>query len=91
MQFCLANALLAESLPPTSGGTLYAADLWGSALGALLLSALLVPLWGIPKSLLLLTFINLAAWLLLVVFVKEKNPKTETEYRIERRSSCKSP
>ncbi len=89
LQFCLANALWVKSRSQAAWGTLYAVDLWGSALGALLFSALLLPLWGILKSLLLLTFINLAAWIFLVAFVKEA--KAKTEYRIERSLSCKSP
>jgi len=66
MQFCLANALFLKERPRASWGTPYAVDLWGSALGALISSALFIPLWGIPQSLLMLASLNLVAVALLL-------------------------
>ncbi|MDH7499719.1 MAG: fused MFS/spermidine synthase [candidate division NC10 bacterium] len=66
MQFCLANALFLRDHPQATWGTPYAVDLWGSALGALLFSALLIPLWGVPRSLVTLALLNLAALTLLL-------------------------
>ena len=39
-------------------GSVYAADLWGSALGALLTAGFLVPIWGVLETLLLLGALN---------------------------------
>lgn len=61
-QFCLANTLFLRGRSQSAWGTAYAVDLWGSALGALLCSALLLPRWGILQSLLLLAILNLAAF-----------------------------
>ena len=70
LQFCLANALFIEVRPKGGWGTAYAVDLWGSALGALLFSALFIPLWGIPWSLLSLCLLNLVAFAFLLLSVK---------------------
>jgi predicted membrane-bound spermidine synthase len=51
--------------PARVAGSLYAADLWGAALGAVLTSALLVPLMGFVCTLLVTGFaLCLAAWML---------------------------
>ena len=47
-------------------GTGYAMDLAGSALGALAVSSILIPIWGIPFTILLVAECNLAALLLVV-------------------------
>jgi spermidine synthase len=73
MQFCLANALFLRDRSPVAWGTAYAIDLWGSALGALLFSAIFIPLWGIPRSLLLLASLNLAAVAFLFFLKEEKD------------------
>ncbi len=39
-------------------GSVYAADLWGSALGALLTAGFLIPIWGVPQTLMLLGALN---------------------------------
>lgn len=46
-------------------GSVYAADLFGSCLGALLTAGFLIPVWGIYRTLLLLFFMNVAISLLL--------------------------
>ncbi len=47
---------LAVALEPDQAGTLYAADLWGSASGALLSGLFFIPLLGHPRTLLLIAF-----------------------------------
>ncbi len=49
-------------------GTGYAVDLGGSALGALLVSSLFIPLWGIPQTIGLLALANLSALIIIVLF-----------------------
>lgn len=64
MAFTLANHLMRSVAPAaseTQAGTLYAADLWGAALGALVTGAFLVPLLGLVATL------GLTGWLLLAV------------------------
>lgn len=39
-------------------GGVYAADLWGSALGALLTAGFFIPIWGVPQTLILLGAVN---------------------------------
>ena len=46
-------------------GSVYAADLWGSALGALLTAGFFIPIWGVPQTLLLLGAVNVLLALLL--------------------------
>jgi spermidine synthase len=55
-QFSAASLAFGE---PQSGGTLYALDLFGSFLGALLPSLLIIPLFGIAHALLFIAFIKL--------------------------------
>jgi hypothetical protein len=68
--FVLANGLYLERIengPPVPVATGYAVDLLGSALGALLVSSMLIPVWGIPATLLLIAAMNAAAILLIVI------------------------
>jgi hypothetical protein len=54
-QFSTANLSIRE---PTDGGRLYAFDLFGSFLGALISSLIIIPLFGIPSALLLIAMIK---------------------------------
>lgn len=56
--FPLANRLCFGSGERDRGGSVYAADLRGSALGALLAAAFLVPIWGVSNTLILLGAVN---------------------------------
>ncbi len=47
-------------------GSVYAADLWGSALGALLTAGFFIPVWGVPQTLMLLGSLNVLLALLLL-------------------------
>ena len=40
-------------------GSIYAADLWGSAVGALLTAGFLIPIWGVLQTLALLGAVNI--------------------------------
>lgn len=51
-------------------GSVYAADLWGSALGALLTAGFFIPIWGVPQTLVLLGAVNVLI-VLLLLFRKE--------------------
>lgn len=69
-QFPLGNSLyLSEMSASSSGewGTLYALDLSGSILGAILIAAILTPLLGLPTTLLFLSVLNGLAWVTLKV------------------------
>ena len=46
--------------------SVYAADLWGSALGALLTAGFFIPIWGVPQTLILLGAVNILLVLLLL-------------------------
>jgi len=54
-QFSTANLSLGES---TDGGRLYALDLIGSFIGALISSLIIIPLAGIPSALLFVALIK---------------------------------
>ena len=60
MQFPLVNTLYLTHHQNCSQflGLVYAFDLFGSSVGAFLISAIVIPLFGIPHTLLYLTFIN---------------------------------
>jgi len=60
------------------GGGLYALDLLGSSLGAIVLSALIVPLWGLDNAFLILALINVIplAFLFLLGFKRTVTWKT---------------
>ena len=47
-------------------GSVYAADLWGSALGALLTAGFFIPIWGVPQTLIFLGSVNVLLVLLLL-------------------------
>jgi spermidine synthase len=51
-------------------GGVYAADLWGSALGALLTSGFFIPIWGVPQTLMFLGTAN--AFLALLLFLRKR-------------------
>jgi hypothetical protein len=50
-----------------SAATVYAADLWGSALGALIIATLLIPLAGVFASCIMMAGLNLMVVLLNIV------------------------
>ena len=67
-QFPLGNFLYLSGTSASSQnnwGTLYALDLSGSILGALLVAAILTPLLGLPTTLLFLSVLNALAWVTL--------------------------
>jgi spermidine synthase len=64
-QFPLANKLWLASGESRGGGALYAADLVGAFLGAVLVSVLLMPVLGIPATCLLAALLKLGSLLLL--------------------------
>lgn len=68
-QFPLANHLYLRksSLKKGSAGLLYGIDLTGSSAGALLTSGFIIPILGIPNTLLLLSFINICALIVLLI------------------------
>jgi predicted membrane-bound spermidine synthase len=66
------SSMLSGQRPGKLAGTLYAADLAGSAFGALLMAALLLPLLGVSWSCLILCAMNLLA--ALNVHLRGKNP-----------------
>jgi spermidine synthase len=51
-------------------GHIYAADLWGSALGALITAGFLIPIWGVQQTLIFLGAVNV---LLVPFFLFRKN------------------
>jgi spermidine synthase len=65
MVFPLANRLYLAKGAGERLGIIYAADLGGSALGALLTAGFLIPLWGVLQTLALLSAINALLALLL--------------------------
>ena len=56
---------LASGEPARAAGMLYGADLLGGCLGALLGSAILVPVLGIPQTCMVVAMLGLAGWLAL--------------------------
>jgi spermidine synthase len=70
MVFPFANRLYLARGGGTRLGSIYAADLQGSALGALLTAGFLIPIWGVPKTLLLLGAVNV---LLVLLFLFRKD------------------
>ncbi|MFA7255730.1 MAG: hypothetical protein WC133_06505 [Candidatus Omnitrophota bacterium] len=55
-------------------GSVYAADLGGSALGALLTAGFFIPIWGVPQTLILLGAVNVLL-VLLLLFRKDVSRK----------------
>jgi len=68
VEFVLANHLFLKQRTVTKAGTGYAVDLLGASLGALLVSALLIPILGIPSALIALLLVNLVCLGYLLVF-----------------------
>jgi spermidine synthase len=66
LQFPLANALMLASMPSTArvAGYTYGIDLLGSCLGAILTTALLIPVFGIPYACAIASLLNLGSFLL---------------------------
>jgi len=64
--FPFANRLYLTQGDGNRLGSVYAADLWGSALGALLTAAFFIPAWGVPQTLMLLGALNVLLGLLLL-------------------------
>ena len=69
LQFPLANALWLEETPGAAraAGYTYGIDLLGSCLGAVLASALLVPVLGIPQTCITAALLNVGSLLLLLL------------------------
>jgi spermidine synthase len=59
MEFPLAASLHFSGDVARTASALYAADLVGSCVGALIISALLIPFWGIPAVCVLVAVLNL--------------------------------
>lgn len=57
--------VLARGDPGRAAGALYGADLLGGCLGALLGSAILIPLLGVPQTCLVVALVDLAGLLAL--------------------------
>lgn len=72
-QFPMANRLYLHSKKSIKrvAGFLYASDLLGSSAGALLTSAFLIPILGIPPTLMILAFYNFCS---LIVLMMSKDP-----------------
>jgi hypothetical protein len=68
IQFVLANHLFLKQRTALRAGTGYAVDLVGASFGALLVSALLVPILGIPSALIALLLANVICLGYLFVF-----------------------
>jgi len=69
LQFPLAGALLLAETPSTArvAGYTYGIDLLGSCLGALLTTALLIPVFGIPYACVMASALNLGSFLLILL------------------------
>jgi spermidine synthase len=63
--FPFANRLYLSQGEGDRLGRVYAADLWGAALGALLTAGFFIPIWGVPQTLVLLGAANFLLVLLL--------------------------
>ena len=59
MEFALANHLFLEKRTTLKAGTGYSVDLLGASLSSILASAILIPLLGIPTTLIMVLLINL--------------------------------
>ncbi len=58
-------------------GSVYAADLGGSALGALLTAGFFIPIWGVPQTLIFLGAVNILLVLLLLLLKRGQAPIQE--------------
>jgi len=64
-EFPFANALYLDSGKGEKPGAVYAADLTGSCLGAFCASGFLIPIWGVPRTLVLIALLNGVVFLFL--------------------------
>ncbi len=69
-QFPLANKIWLKGRESQGGGVLYASDLVGAFLGAILVSVLLIPVLGIPATCLLAALIKLGSLLLVATLLR---------------------
>jgi spermidine synthase len=70
MEFTLANHLFIEKKTTTKAGTGYSVDLFGSSLSSILASAILIPLLGIPTTLILILVTNFICFSFLFAYQK---------------------
>jgi spermidine synthase len=70
MEFTLANHLFLEKKTTKRAGTGYSIDLFGSSLSSILASAILIPLLGIPTTLMMLLVINFLCFFFLFAYRK---------------------
>jgi spermidine synthase len=70
MEFTLANHLFLEKRSVKKVGTGYSVDLFGSSLSSILASAILIPLLGIPATLMMILVINFICFSFLLVYQK---------------------
>jgi spermidine synthase len=66
--FQLSNALYIEENSEKDWGVIYSADLFGSCIGALLLSTFIIPISGIFVSCIYLTVLNLVGFVILKIY-----------------------
>lgn len=65
MEFTLANHLFLERKTARRSGTGYSIDLFGSSVSSILASAMLIPLLGIPTTLMMILVVNLICFFFL--------------------------
>jgi spermidine synthase len=65
MEFTLANHLFLERKTTRRSGTGYSIDLFGSSVSSILASAMLIPLLGIPTTLVMILMVNLICFFFL--------------------------
>jgi len=70
MEFTLANHLFLERRTTKRSGTGYSIDLFGSSLSSILASAILIPLLGIPTTLIMILVINFLCFFFLLAYQK---------------------
>ncbi|MCK4384825.1 MAG: hypothetical protein KAW52_01050, partial [candidate division Zixibacteria bacterium] len=70
MEFTLANHLFLEKKTTKRAGTGYSIDLFGSSLSSILASAILIPLLGIPTTLIIILVINSLCFFFLFAYRK---------------------
>ncbi len=70
MEFTLANHLFLRSKTTRKSGTGYSIDLFGSSLSSILASAILIPLLGIPTTLVMILLVNLICFFVLLAHRK---------------------
>jgi len=70
MEFTLANHLFLKKRTTLKAGTGYSVDLLGASLSSILASAFLIPLLGIPTTLIMVLLINLVCFFSLLIPLK---------------------